>query len=110
MEIPENLIKKETTPNKTILKEKKIKVPKKGSKIKKTLLIILGIILFIALFLFIFLYLPGKSLLAQIDKTKTVAQSLSGAISEKDLSKSKEIVSTLKQELNTIDSKFKKPK
>lgn len=103
MEIPAKLIKKEDTP-------KKIKntAPKKAFKINKTILIILGIFSFIALFLFFFLYLPGKSLFAQIEKTKTIAEGLSAAVSDKDLSKSKEIVSALRQELNTIDNKFKK--
>lgn len=103
MEIPTKLIKKETS-----LKEKKPTVPKKTLKINKTILIILGAFLAIALFLFLFLYLPGKSLLAQIEKIKTVAERLPTAISDKDLSKSKEIVTTLRGELNTVDNKFKK--
>ena len=103
MEIPEKLIKKENT-----LKKNKVIAPKKAVKINKAILIILGVFLAIALFLFFFLYLPGKSLLAQIEKTKTIAEGLSAAVSDKDLSKSKEIVSALRQELNTIDNKFKK--
>jgi len=103
MEIPAKLVKKENN-----LHPKEIKIPKKAHKANKTILIILGIFSFIALFLFFFLYLPGKSLLSQIEKTKSVAESLSTAISDKDLSKSKEIVTTLRQELNTIDNKFKK--
>jgi len=103
MEIPANLIKKENTPI-----EKKSITPKKALKINKTLYIILGIFSFFVLFLFLFLYLPGRSLLAQIEKTKIVAQSLSQAVSDKDLAKSKEAVSALRLELNTIDNKFKK--
>lgn len=103
MEIPARLIKKENTP-----KEIKPIAPRKALKINKTLYIILGIFSFIALFLFLFLYLPGKSLLAQIEKTKIVAQSLSQAVSEKDLTKSKQAVTALRQELKLIDNKFKK--
>ena len=103
MEIPANLIKKE----KTIIKKKSI-TPKKALKINKTSSLILGIFSFFVLFLFLFLYLPGKSLLAQIEKTKLVAQSLNQAVSEKDLAKSKEAINSLRQELNTIDNKFKK--
>lgn len=103
MEIPAKLIKKENN-----LPPKEIKVPKKAHKANKIILILLGIFSFIALFLLFFLYLPGKSLLAQIEKTKTVAQGLSAAVSDKDLAKSKEIISNLRGELNTIDNKFKK--
>lgn len=103
MEIPAKLIKKEETPLKT-----KTLTPKKSFKINRTVLIILSAFLAVILLLFLFLYLPGKSLLAQIEKTKTVAESLSVAVSDKDLSKSKEIVSALREELNTIDNKFKK--
>ncbi len=103
MEIPSKLTKKDNSPKAP--KVKKIKIP---PKTKKILLIIGGVFLFLCLFLFLFLYLPGKSLLAQINKTKGVAQSLSGAISEKDLAKSKNIVASLRQELKTIDNQFKK--
>jgi len=108
MEIPAALIKKENSTKKIVLEKKEIETPKKAHKINKIFLIILGFFLFIALFLFIFLYLPGKSLLAQIDKSKNTAQSLSGAISEKDLVKSKEIVGILRQDVKTIDGQFKK--
>lgn len=93
MEIPSKLTKNESP---------------KAPKIKKILLIVGSVFLFLCLFLFLFLYLPGKSLLAQINKTKTVAQSLSVAISEKDLAKSKDIVASLRQDIKTIDGKFKK--
>lgn len=103
MQIPTKLIKKENPP-----KEKKSPFPKKAHKTNKILLIILGFFLFFALFLFFFLYLPGKNLLKQINSSKLVVQSLSVAISEKDLSKSQQALLNLHQELKLIDNSFKK--
>ncbi|MFA7088347.1 MAG: DUF4012 domain-containing protein, partial [Patescibacteria group bacterium] len=102
MEIPSKLTKNKSP------KAPKIKKIKISPKTKKILLIIGAVFFTLFLFLFLFLYLPGKSLLAQINKTKTVAQSLSVAISEKDLAKSKDIVASLRQDIKTIDGKFKK--
>ena len=108
MEIPTKLINQKNTPKKNILKDKKPTAPRKALKINKTVSIILGVISFLVLFLFFFLYLPGKDILNQIDKSKLVAQSLNQAIAEKDLTKSKESISALRLELNTINSKYKR--
>jgi len=102
MDIPSSLIQN-TSP--VVKKSKSVKVNQKNITV---LSVIFGVIVLTATFLFFFLYLPGKSLLKQIDTTKVVAQTLQQSISDKDLAQSKNALSSLTQQLSLINEKFKK--
>jgi len=102
MDIPANLIQT-TTP---ITKKPHIK--KNNKKFLTVLYVILGIFILIITFLFFFLYLPGKALLNEVNKTKTIAETLKQSISDKDLAQSKIALTNISQQIVLIDIKFKK--
>ena len=99
MKIPATLIQKTpVTP---------IKIPKKKkySKVTTVISVIIGIIALIATFLFFFLYLPGKSLLTEINAAKNIVQTLKQSVSDKDLTQGKNSLNDLNQQLTVIDNK-----
>lgn len=112
MDIPANLIKSTSSnapvKNEAIIVNKKTKGRRTPKKLIAVLSIFFGILAIIAVLLFLFLYLPGKSLLDEINNTKKTAVSLKQSISDKDLSQSKVALNNISLQLNKIDNKFKK--
>ena len=102
MDIPTTLIK--NTPE-TV---KKTPTKKHGKKIITILSIIFGVLALLFVFLLFFLYLPGKTLLNQINESKTSVQTLKQSISDKDLAQSKIILKDINQQLSQINNQFKK--
>jgi hypothetical protein len=105
MDIPANLINNTSVPPVTV---KKISPKKTHKKLFSILTVVFGVIAIIAVLLFLFLYLPGKSLLNEVNTTKAVALTLKQSISDKDLTQSKIALTNISQQLVKVDNKFKK--
>ena len=112
MDIPAKLIQNTSVTlspkNKATPDIEKPKTKKIGKKIAKIFTVIIGVIAIIAAVLFFFLYLPGKSLLNEINDTKAVALSLKQSVSDKDLAQSKIALGNISQQLKEVDAKFKR--